>query len=304
MKTEKKTETKTEMKIDWNSNADFYNHMAMMELEYTYPQIACLDIQPSDTVLDVGCGPGRISVLAARFAKQVTSLDAAPKMLAYVKENAARLNITNIQTVLKDWFDVKPGIDIEKHDIVVASRTEAMQDIDGISALANKYAAVILWANAPSIPDLVNTIYKGAADILGPPAPTPPGSAQTPPSAPLRGRANGYNMFFNKIYDLGYNPSVKVMTDGFTKVFPNEDETLAFFLKLKPDVKAGKEELLRSNLAPYLMREPDGQVRFRIETRTCVIWWKPEKDEAANAAAPDHYAEAHRRFYGEQPKHE
>jgi SAM-dependent methyltransferase len=255
-------------KICWDDNADFYNMMAMMELEYTEPQLDCLNIQPTDTVLDIGCGPGRISTLAAKRAKSVTSLDSAPKMLAHCAANAARMGVADkIHTVNMDWFDVKPGIDVRKHDIVIASRTEAMSDIDGITALANKHAAIVIWANAPSIPELIGVMFKGCLPEDG-----------KPPMRPPMGRANGYNGFFNNIYDLGYDPSVKVMTDGFTKKFGSEGEAVAYLRKLQPEMPEDKLALFAANLRAYLTWDADGAVVFRIETRTCVIWWNPKGD--------------------------
>lgn len=252
--------------VNWDDHADFYNEMAMMELPYTGRQLDCLEITPEDTVLDIGCGPGRLSILAAERAKSVTSLDAAPKMLEHLKENARARGIADkVSPVLMNYFDVIPDENIQKHDIVYASRTEAMRDIDGLSQLARKYAAVMIWANAPSIPEIINELYLGVQ-----------ADADTP-HMPPRGRAQGYNQFFNRVYNLGYEPNVKIMTDGFTKTFSGTDAALAYFWALKPDLpESGKARLLE-NLKPYLTNETDGAVTFRYETRTAVIWWKPEK---------------------------
>jgi len=217
-------------------------------------------------------------------------------MLAHVKANAERLGVTNIRTYLSDWFDVKPG-DLEKHDIVIASRTEAMRDIEGVTALAKKYAAMVIWANAPSIPELMNILYAGIIEEE-----QGPGGGG---ASPAERRANGYNMLFNKVYNLGYNPSIKIMPDGFTKVFADEEEALAFFRNLK-QVPDSKTDILRSNLSPYLSPEPGGGVRFRIETRACVIWWSPvreaviEPDNAQPGQLPDFIGQAHCSFYGEK----
>jgi ubiquinone/menaquinone biosynthesis C-methylase UbiE len=43
-------------------------------------------IQPSWTVLDIGCGPGDVSIWAAKRAKHVTALDHSGKMLSFLKE--------------------------------------------------------------------------------------------------------------------------------------------------------------------------------------------------------------------------
>src|SRR5205807_6073057 len=45
-------------------------------------------IRPTDSVLDVGCGYGRMSHLCATFAKEVVGIDYDPKNLAESKKNA------------------------------------------------------------------------------------------------------------------------------------------------------------------------------------------------------------------------
>ena len=256
------------MKIHWDDHADFYNEMAMMELPYTDRQLDCLEIQPTDTVLDVGCGPGRISILSARRAKRVTSLDASARMLEHLRENAQRLGVSGkIDTILIDWFDAVPEVDVQKHDIVIASRTEAMRDLEGLTRLARKYAAVMGWANAPSIPEIINRLYDGVQEERY-------GAQGGPP----RTREQGYNQIFERVYSLGYEPNVKILPDGFTKFFANVEEALSFFWGLRPGLVEDRRGRLRENLEPYLKTEPDGRVTFLIETRSCVIWWNPEKD--------------------------
>ena len=61
----------------------YVHKMAAMEREYTFAQLDAFDTSPEDTVLDVGCGPGRISVLMAQRAKSVTAIDSSEKMLNF-----------------------------------------------------------------------------------------------------------------------------------------------------------------------------------------------------------------------------
>jgi tRNA/tmRNA/rRNA uracil-C5-methylase (TrmA/RlmC/RlmD family) len=80
----------------WDDNAAFYDQMAKMEAIFTLNQINCFDTDPSDTVLDVGCGPGRIAVPMARRAKSVTAMDSSSKMLGYCLKNAEEAGLTNV----------------------------------------------------------------------------------------------------------------------------------------------------------------------------------------------------------------
>jgi len=61
-----------------------------------------LELQPGMTVLDVGCGPGRVAVpVAKRVGEQgeVVAVDIQPGMLRRARENAQQANIANIRFV-------------------------------------------------------------------------------------------------------------------------------------------------------------------------------------------------------------
>jgi ubiquinone/menaquinone biosynthesis C-methylase UbiE len=62
--------------------------------------IALLDLQPGMKVLDAGCGPGRLSIPAARAIApqgELTALDLQPEMLARVQEKAQAAGLTNLR---------------------------------------------------------------------------------------------------------------------------------------------------------------------------------------------------------------
>ena len=63
-----------------------------------------LDLVPGMRVLDVGCGPGRVTVPAARRVgpggEEVVALDVQPSMLRELKERADASGIGNIRLVL------------------------------------------------------------------------------------------------------------------------------------------------------------------------------------------------------------
>ena len=62
----------------WGAVARMYNKMAQLEREYTQNQLDALIITKEDTVLDVGCGPGRLSVPIAGMAKSVNQPGCVP----------------------------------------------------------------------------------------------------------------------------------------------------------------------------------------------------------------------------------
>jgi SAM-dependent methyltransferase len=80
-------------------------------------------------VLDIGCGPGAISIPLARAGAEVTSLDISYKALEYLKANAKEESLP-IETIECSWW--KANIDKlglrNKFDLVVTSMTPAVKD--------------------------------------------------------------------------------------------------------------------------------------------------------------------------------
>src|SRR5215468_10003529 len=67
------------------------------------PILNRLDLKPGMRVLDVGCGPGRVSIPAAQRVGpegQVVALDVQEAMLKKLQERAAARGVANIRTLL------------------------------------------------------------------------------------------------------------------------------------------------------------------------------------------------------------
>jgi ubiquinone/menaquinone biosynthesis C-methylase UbiE len=60
------------------------------------PIIDALKLTSADAVLDVACGPGRLSLSLARVAGQVTGIDITPEMLDQARALQAEQGITNV----------------------------------------------------------------------------------------------------------------------------------------------------------------------------------------------------------------
>jgi SAM-dependent methyltransferase len=69
-----------------------------------------LDLGLSDRVLDVGCGLGEFTILAACSTKEVVGVDAAPTAIAAAREGAARLGIGNASFVEGSAYDLAAAV--------------------------------------------------------------------------------------------------------------------------------------------------------------------------------------------------
>ena len=249
----------------WDKEAEHYNRMAAMELTGTLNQIGCIPITAEDTVLDAGCGPGRITCQLAKIAKKVIALDSSEGMMAKCRENIAKNGFTNVETILLDWNEAVPDVNVPKADIIIASRSVGFDDIRKFNSFARKYAALIGWANSPSLPDCSGKLFEGAIKD--------PFMQGRPPVFPRRNRNFSYNVQYNKIYDAGFEPNVNVVKDGFGKHFASKEEAYDELILLARDVDGVDRDVFKANVDKYLTPK-DGGFDLWIETRSSVIWWE------------------------------
>jgi ubiquinone/menaquinone biosynthesis C-methylase UbiE len=79
-----------------------------------------LELQPGMKVLDLGCGPGRLTIPIAKYVGnhgEVVALDLQPGMLKRAEEKAKKENLTNIQFIQAAAGEGKIGVN--KYDRVL-----------------------------------------------------------------------------------------------------------------------------------------------------------------------------------------
>ena len=248
-------------KMDWNTITEMYDGMAKLEKAFTQKQVDCMNLSKEDTVVDIGCGPGRLTVPMAKKAKSVTCVDAYENMLNRCVKNAKDEGLDNVKPLFQSWRDADAVEKIGKHDIAVASRSVGMFDLIKLNQLATKYVFVMSFANAPSLREIQLDFLEGITDI------------HSPKSCP-DARMFDYNVTFNMVYDMGANPSVVVLDDGFERFYSSKEEAyedLRFIGTILPE----HEERYRTNIDRYLDVLDDGRVHLLRKTQTYVMWWKP-----------------------------
>jgi ubiquinone/menaquinone biosynthesis C-methylase UbiE len=76
-------------------------------------------LRQQDTILDIGCGTGIISLGLAGKVTHVDAIDIAPRMIEVAKEKAARLSIENVNFQIADGY--KLPYDDATFDVVVVA---------------------------------------------------------------------------------------------------------------------------------------------------------------------------------------
>ena len=252
----------------WSRVAKMYDFMAGLERQYTLNQVNAMKLDKEDSVIDIGCGVGRLTVPIAQRVGRVTALDVADKMLEICKVNVEKAGLDNVSYKKLDWNGVNPNTSIEKHHIAFASRSVGLKDIIKLNNTATKYAYLLSFTGYPSLRDVQMEMLTGIRGIK---------KRQVNEE---QSRMFGYNITFNLLYDLGIDPMVQVVEDGFERTYESKEEAyddlrqVTVELGENADLTDEEENLFQQNVDEYITYI-DGKYRFLRNTKTFVIGWKP-----------------------------
>ncbi|MCB0033787.1 MAG: class I SAM-dependent methyltransferase [Anaerolineales bacterium] len=114
----------------------------MDKLIGTRTTLECIELQPGQQVLEVGPGPGRLLIPAARRVLpggEVVGLDIQPGMIARLEARAAQADVTNLTAIVGDA--TQPHVPAESFDVVFLC-TVLGEIPDREAALRQCYAAL------------------------------------------------------------------------------------------------------------------------------------------------------------------
>ncbi|BCJ91546.1 hypothetical protein IZ6_22810 [Terrihabitans soli] len=238
--------------LDW---AKTYDRLAQMETQFTQHQIDMMQLTRAKTVLDIGCGSGRLAIPMARLAKNVTALDACPDLLGRCGANASEAGLANVIAHQADWDALIPGKDLPRHDVVVASRYNGELDLMKLDSAANLLVYVQLFSG-PSTKALLNALLEGIV------APEPEADVEQ----------SGVTTIFNELTGFGIEPNVVHVPTAFTRWYRDEKEALSDFDWLGVD--SALTPILHRNIRRFLAPAPHGGFRFLFGTKCAIVWWR------------------------------
>ncbi len=216
-------------------------------------------VRPQDTVLDLGCGPGTLSIPLAQRVARVTALDSSEAMLRGLREDAEAAGLTNITCVHRDWDAAKATLD--RHDVVlIANAPGIVRDVPAFlpvaHALARRYVVIILGAGGRRTDKFFNRELRA---LLGLPAPT---------------RRKDYLEQYTALHAHGVCANVRIIAYDFDQPFADWADAVAFHrahLRLETDAHdAAIEAFLRERLT-----ETGAGPRLPMPKRSAVMWWAP-----------------------------
>lgn len=135
----------------WEKRANRFNKINNDGAGRVQAILKRIGVDDQTTVLDVGCGPGKLAIPLAKSAQSVTALDPAAAMLEKLNQRAAKEGMTNIRTINKDWNTAVADGDVVPHDIILSSYSLIMDNVGEALAtmdtMAQKAVCLFWFAN-------------------------------------------------------------------------------------------------------------------------------------------------------------
>lgn len=220
-------------------------------------RVAGFHLDPAWTAIDIGSGPGIMTVPMAKRCAKVTAVEPSPHMIQLLRERAAAEGLSNIDIVQARWEEADG---LEPHDVVVASYCLLMPDIKAALLKMNKLArerVYIYW--------FAGTTYweRSRIDLY--------------PSIHGRPHYPGpkVDVLFNVLYQLGIYPDIEVLDQsGAKEKAMGMEEALSDLRDLLMLPDRSHDRLLREYIETKY--EPNGETFIRPDcTIRARLSWKP-----------------------------
>jgi len=250
----------------WNKkdNAERFWKRTQENSERTRLTLEELPLTPESRVLDIGAGPGRLSIPIAERVAHVTAVEPAEGMKNLLLENVAEKGITNLDCVSKRWEDIDVGNDLDgSYDIVIASFSLGMPDIkDAIRKMeqASSKHVYLYWfaGTTPWEEHSVNLwpYLYGINYTCGPKC----------------------DVLYNVLYDMGIYPDMQVFPLEYTNNFESMSEAMDFF-RSRYTIETPEQETILYNYLRDELSWDSGQITERGDsTRVRICWEKKQNN--------------------------
>lgn len=247
----------TKVDKDWDKAAPGFFKRTRKD-DYQTALFDKLILDENDTILDVGCGEGSVTLPIAKRVKKVIGVDSSPKMLEYLEKRADENNISNVETILKPIEEISYD-EIGDVDVVVCSRSlngivpidEVLLELDKI---ANKYVFITIFGpeNKKIERDFDREIGIKTEDFPD------------------------YNYFFNILFNLGIYANIERFDLNNYREYESIDDA-ADNGKFRVDLYSDEEkELLKKYLERILTYDEKTGKYYNVKDKAdwIMVWWK------------------------------
>ena len=241
---------------DWDKKAPSFAERNNLS-QYNSLFLSRLPLEPSYSVLDIGCGPGTLALPLARQAHSVTAIDYSEKMLEILQKCSVKEALDNITCIHCSWEDNWQDFNIEPADLVIASRSMNVDNLSMAIDKLNRYAKKYVFisdriAPSPFDPDVFAAI--GREFNSGP----------------------DYIYTLNLLYSKAIHPNVEILQLDKNQEFKDMDEALASYTWMIKEITQSELEKLKQFVHSRAVISEKNRVVItrRHPPRWALIWWK------------------------------
>jgi len=245
---------------DWNQRAAGFARRNVAS-QYTLEFISRLALRPEMTVLDMGAGPGTLAIPLARQVQKVTAVDFSRQMLDRLAERCHADGITNIESINGSWEDDWRALGLGVYDLVIASRSLAVDDLRGALGKLN--------ASARELVVIADRVGCGPFD---PAIFTAVGREFVP--------GPDYIYTINVLYQMGIYARLDFIEIQEPKVFESRQAAIDSCAWMLHQLTASEQESLGSYFDEILTANADGtwSMRGQVQPKWAVISFAPVPD--------------------------
>jgi len=219
-----------------------------------------MEYDEGSSILDIGCGPGTLTVPLSSEVKSITAIDPSKKMLSLLKGNLSKENAGKVTTINKAWnqVDVERDLGI-RHDVVVSSFSIMENDLR--AALSKFHSAsdnlvYIFWNNRDN--DLDRELSLLWEDITG------KEHVDVPKS----------DIIYNALLDLDIYPNIKNFRMQYSFIYDSFKDLVNSFKVMYGCVPT--DSVTDKQLIDFLdgwHRHEDEKHYIDFMLYTSMIWW-------------------------------
>ncbi len=216
------------------------------------------ELDETARLLDVGAGPGNLSIPCAKRFAHVTAVEPAKGMIDLLMENAKKTKSKNITPVQKKWeaFNVATDLDAPC-DLVIASFSLGMPDMEEavlkMMDASSRYICLLWFAGEPEWESHSRILWSELHNVAY--APTPK-----------------VDVLFNLLYQMGIHPEMSVFPLSSKTVFPSLEDAVRHFSPRYRVENRHQEKILSDYLEKVLTKVEGKLVQSNYSTRV-KLWW-------------------------------
>lgn len=241
---------------DWDKKAGSFAERTA-ESPYIPLFLSRLPLEPSSTVLDVGCGPGTLALPLAEMTAQVTAIDYSQKMLDITADRATQKNLTNLSCIHCSWEDDWHEYGIEPADIAIASRSMNVADLPAAITKLDQFSKRFVFlsdriAPSPFDPDAFAAI--GREFNSGP----------------------DYIFTLNFLYTMNIHANVEILELDRHVHYKDRNEALRSYSWMFKELQDDELKKLEKFIESRIVYSSDERIILRRNhpPRWAMIWWK------------------------------